>query len=246
MPLSAAEFDVLTERARLVNVVADEIADIATDPTDRNVVYAASKYGGLWRSADGAQTWKLRALADEWITSVLVHPTIPTILYASVRSRGVIESLDSGATWRVINNGAFLQNTVYVAMQPGSPSTLFAGTMLGLFRTTDSGAHWIELTNGLVAHYAAAIAFDPSTPTTVYAARHGGGLYKSTNGGDSWSLANYSNFHPSQIVVDPVDSSIVYILLHNAGVMKSNDGGTSFVSLGPTSCEFPTGLAIDP
>ncbi len=148
MPLSAAEFDVLTERARLVNVVADEIADIATDPTDRNAVYAASKYGGLWRSADGA----------------------------------------------------FLQNTVYVAMQPGSPSTLFAGTMLGLFRTTDSGAHWIELTNGLVAHYAAAIAFDPSTPTTVYAARHGGGLYKSTNGGDSWSLANYSNFHPSQIV----------------------------------------------
>ncbi len=246
MLLSAAEFDVLTERARLVNVVADEIADIATDPTDRNVVYAASKYGGLWRSADGAQPWKLPALADEWITSVLVHPTIPTILYASVRSRGVIESFDSGATWRVINNGAFLQNTVYVAMQPGSPSTLFAGTMLGLFRTTDSGAHWIELTNGLVAHYAAAIAFDPSTPTTVYAARHGGGLYKSTNGGDSWSLANYSNFYPSQIVVDPVDSSIVYILLHNAGVMKSNDGGTSFVSLGPTSCEFPTGLAIDP
>ena len=117
MLLSAAEFDVLTERARFVNLVADVIADIATDPTDRNVVYAASKYGGLWRSADGAQPWKLPALADEWITSVLVHPTIPTILY---------------------------------------------------------------------------------------------------------------------------------ILLHNAGVMKSNDGGTSFVSLGPTSCEFPTGLAIDP
>jgi len=82
-------------------------------------------------------------------------------------------------------------NITALAIDPKTPSTLYAGTNGGVFRSTDGGATWSA--TGLAGHIAS-LAMDPATTTTLYARdrsgfdQYGGNLYKSTDQGASWRL----------------------------------------------------------
>src|SRR2546427_12941717 len=64
-----------------------------------------------------------------------------------------------------------------LAIDPQTPTTLYMGTSIGLFKSTNGGVTW----NGILGHYSRVsdVAIDPLMPTKLYA----GGVVKSTNGG---------------------------------------------------------------
>jgi photosystem II stability/assembly factor-like uncharacterized protein len=101
-----------------------------------------------------------------------------------------------------------------------------------------------------------AVVIDPQNPRTVYAATQGNGVFKSADGGASWSSASDGLPGPFVItlVMNPQNTNTLYALMNGYGVYKTTDGGTNWNPAGsglPPCCfgvdllELPT-LVIDP
>ena len=71
-----------------------------------------------------------------------------------------------------------------LAIDPITPSTLYAGTDDGVFKSTNAGATWVA--TGLTTTFVFAVAIDPSTPSNLYAGAGGGGVLTSTDAGATW------------------------------------------------------------
>jgi hypothetical protein len=93
-----------------------------------------------------------------------------------------------------------------------------------------------------------ALAIDPSHPATLYAGIYYSGVYKSTNGGRSWSPANtgLTATYVQALAIDPSNPATLYATIASK-VYKSTDGGGSWspVNTGLTNIYVMT-LAIDP
>src|SRR5262245_21912422 len=90
-------------------------------------------------------------------------------------------------TWTTQGPGGGL--LARIAIDPSSPATLYAGTQVGLFKSTNGGGAWTAM-SGLILSIRC-LAIDPQTPATLYAGIgddvFGGGVFKSTDAGASWS-----------------------------------------------------------
>lgn len=138
---------------------------------------------------------------------------------------------------------------VAVAGHPKERSTFYFGsTGGGVWCTTDAGITWRNLSDGFF-HRAAvgAIALAPSEPSVIYVgmgestirnnASSGDGVYRSVNGGLTWThLGLEATRHISRVLVDPADPDVAYIaaLGHahgpnpERGVYRTCDGGASW------------------
>jgi hypothetical protein len=123
-----------------------------------------------------------------------------------------------------------------LAIDPVTPTTLYAGTFGGVFKSTDGGGSWQAMNIGLVdsfgfVPFVYALVIDPVTPTTLYAGTSGG-VFKSTDGGGSWNPMNTDLIDPffgfipsvSALAIDPVIPTTLYAGT-GVGVFKSTDGG---------------------
>jgi photosystem II stability/assembly factor-like uncharacterized protein len=123
---------------------------------------------------------------------------------------------------------------VVLAIDPQTPSTLYAGTSGGylggggVFKSMDGGASWTAIgpTNGASI---SALGIDPRTPTTLYAATSDPvtAVYKSTDGGASWNATGLTGISVSSLAIDPLTPTTLYAGTDDA-VYKSTDGGASW------------------
>jgi len=158
---------------------------------------------------------------------------------------------------------------VYVrslAIDPSTPSTLYAGTghwfgdgsAIGeVYKSTDGGSTWSAANTGLRSPVTA-LAIDPTTPSTLYAGTYDsvgspGSVLKSTDGGSTWGAFNTglptSDLSVAALAIDPTTPSTLYAVTYSYGVFKSTDGGSTWgaVNTGlPTTDLFVAALAIDP
>lgn len=160
-----------------------------------------------------------------------------------------------------------------IAISPQDANVIFVGTVgydppgttyyLGarILRSTDGGLSWQEVGAGFPSGSDTGIediAFDPINPKVVYVAtsshHHGRtnldvsvtvGIYKSTDGGDSWMPVNtgLANQDVSSIAVSPSKAGLVYAGTAG-GVFRSFDGGATWAALSLTEHVFR--LLIDP
>src|SRR5947208_1049766 len=132
-----------------------------------------------------------------------------------------------------------------IGRMPGSRAAVWI-TMLAIFGTRTGWAGdnvWTSL--GPDGGSISALVIDPQNTRTVYAAT-GNGVFKTTDGGASWSQASYLNERIVQtLLIDPQNSRTLYAGTRNYGVLKSTDAGASWVNSG---LGFPRilGLALDP
>src|SRR5207249_8971973 len=92
-------------------------------------------------------------------------------------------------------NGPHSETINALAIDPQTPTTLYAGTSgHGVFRSTDGGGNWSAVNTGLSTPYGAvlvnALAIAAPTPTTLYAASSVGSSVESIDGGGNWSAGN--------------------------------------------------------
>jgi len=177
------------------------------------------------------------------VSTVPGFRTVPTTVYAG--GAGVFKSADGGVTWTTIGSG--LGCVLSLAIDPTDPTIIYAGTDVGAFKTTDGGGHWNPIDNGIVLvsgnppwHSAVtAIVIDPTNAATVYAAtgRWGNGVFKSTNGGASWTAINNglvtnANLDVRAMVMDPSDPNTLYVT-GVTGLLsaKTIDGGATWTTL---------------
>ncbi len=202
------------------------IGAVAVSEWDPNVVYAGggektvrgnvSHGDGLWKSTDAGKTWKHAGLADSrHIPRIRIHPKDPDLVYAAVlghlfgpnEMRGVYRSPDGGATWKRVLHVDDETGAVDLAMDPTNPRVLYAG----MWRVR-------------------------RTPYSLESGGPGSGLWKSTDGGDTWTELTRNPGLPEGTVgivgvtVSPTNADNVYAILEaeEGGVFRSQDGGKTW------------------
>jgi photosystem II stability/assembly factor-like uncharacterized protein len=193
------------------------------------------------------------------VTSVLLNPKNPQIAYAGTWGAGVFKSLDGGKTWESASIG--LENLYVQSMviDPVHPEIIYAGTYRsGVYKTINGGTTWVYAGKGLNTDAIVyALAIDPITPTIIYAGTRspgsnppwGGGVYKSTDGGQTWANSSYklSEDWVYGLAVSPSNTQTLYAATHSQGVFKSTNGGNSWAAVnnGVSDHSMRT-VAIDP
>lgn len=193
------------------------------DPRNSQILYAGTD-GGVFRSMDGGDHWSPTGLIEQFpgvpyiVHTLAIDPRNSNVLYAGTQDWGAFKSTDGGASWMNILAG---EHVYALVIDPQQPDTLYAGAT-GVYKSTDGGASWSQITNGLIRSdgpilSVRALAIDPQQPTTLYAGSGVGtfdGVYKSTDGGASWTPHNAGLTQDACIIftlaVDPHNSTLVY------------------------------------
>src|SRR5207249_11015495 len=112
--------------------------------------------------------------------------------YAATMGSGLFKTADGGNSWQGINSGLPSLDVAAIAVDPSSPSTLYADShdsknfQGGVFKSTDGGATWVKMSEGIPDAGPAAFAIDPLDTQTVHAGI-GDRVYETTDGGTAWT-----------------------------------------------------------
>ncbi|MBL8175643.1 MAG: glycosyl hydrolase [Bryobacterales bacterium] len=202
------------------------VGAIGVAPSDPNVVYAGmgevpirgnvSHGDGMYKTTDAGKTWKKIGLEDtRHIGRVRVHPTNPDLVYVAAlghtfgpnEQRGVFRSKDGGLSWQKILDRGPKAGAVDLILDPSNPRILYA-------------AFWEVYRK----------------PWTLESGGPGSGLWKSTDGGDTWSDLSRKPGMPKGllgkigITVSPVNPDRLYAIVEaeDGGVFRSDDAGENW------------------
>jgi photosystem II stability/assembly factor-like uncharacterized protein len=185
--------------------------------------------GGLFESQDGGESWIATSLGARPVYALAVDPSAPATWYAASYIY-VFKSTDAGLTWSVSSMAPGTGSVISVAVNPTSPSLLWAGLAWpGLVKSTDAGSTWSAVNIGVTSTSVTAIVFDPSQPRTIYFATQGSGIGKSTDAGANWRPMNQglTSLWVRNLWIDRRSSSTLFATT-TSGIHRSTDGGATW------------------
>ncbi len=170
------------------------------------------------------------------------------LLLASAAHASVDMRLLAGMKARSIGPAAMSGRVAAIAADPANPNVVYIGGATGgVFKSTNSGITWSAVFDKEAVHAIGAIEIDPQNANTVWvgtgegnvrnSASIGGGVYRSTDAGQTWQLMGLeSSERIHRIVVHPQDSQTIWVAAlgrlwsggGERGVYKSTDGGKSW------------------
>lgn len=187
---------------------------------------------GLYRSADGGDSWQLAGLPVAEVMAVAVAPSDPRTVWVSLRDAGLYVSLDGGVSWRP--SAAQPEETLSLAVSPRSARTVFAGTTAGLVRSTDGGAHWgaASLPDKVIFHVAAGgrflyVALLPDfEPPASSPSPDPGGVLVSSNEGKTWQVRNQglADLDSIDLAVNPANPHNLWAAMGDLGLSQGFRG----------------------
>jgi photosystem II stability/assembly factor-like uncharacterized protein len=194
------------------------VEDLAFDPTDPMVVYAATR-NGVFRSVDGGVSWQRRSagLTNLRVVAMAVNPAHPEVIWAGTNG-GLFKSNDSGLDWGLA--AEIESETVDIAAT--RPSQIFTNG----YRSFDGGTTWDRFRSEQV--FAATI--DPHDADTVLTTTTNG-VFRSVDAGDTWTKVAIGDFPSGRagLYFHPSNTGVVYGL--DQQIFWSIDGGVSFDSI---------------
>lgn len=212
------------------------------DPTNSNIVYASTQYGGIVRSTNGGTGFgsiKPSGSPDgDWITPYALNPTTTSTIYAGYNE--IYKSTNSGTSWTTVtsnlSSGALYSSLV---IAPSNGLYVYASTSNKLFKTINGGTSWTNITTGLPVSSASItnIAVAADDPSKVYVTFSGFSaavkVYMTTNGGTSWTniSTGLPNLPVNCIVLQNGSESGIYVGTDIGVYYKSNSvAWTSFMT----------------
>jgi len=122
---------------------------MAIDPTNPDVIYLGSFFGGgLFKSTDGGVTLT-RLIVSGAFRSIAIDPRNPQVVYAASALGGVLRSADAGANWTSVSTDLPAGETLDVAVDPLTAGRVYAWIKAaGLFVSANDGANWTAADTG--------------------------------------------------------------------------------------------------
>ena len=223
---------------------AIQALSVLVSSADPSRVYTAS-YRGLSRSTDGGTTWQPAAGGN--YTLLALDPADASHLYSTESSDGIRTSSDGGTTWQFTNEGLRAGLFLAVAVDPQSPSRIYAGGLDNAFISSDGGETWQATSLSLGVND---FAFDSRIPGRIVAATTDG-IQLSNDRGLTWNSINGDlsvDKQTDSVAIDPASSSRIYAGGAGYGeLFRTDDLGRHWTEIGPQSCSSgPALVAVDP
>ena len=186
---------------------------------------------GMLKSVNRGASWfqlaNLTSISD--VQAITFEPGNAQTVYAGTKV-GLCKSTNGGATW---TNQLLSKNVAAVAIDPLNPRVLYVGTLnsyssLGaVLKSSDGGSSWNTVLLNAEGH---TVLVDPADPQRVYVGTEGGDVYRSTNGGMTWTeLTGATIGAPvSVLAFDPQNSAHLLAATRGEGVYTSPDAGTTW------------------
>jgi len=187
-------------------------------------------------------------------------PSLPLVnaFQSSINQPRVFETSNSAQTWQGLGNGLSGVLADSIAVDPENPQTVYLGLDEDLYKSADGGSHWTAILEGLPASapypvtglLPTSIAVDPTNSQVLYLGTQDNGIYKSTDGGNTWNSAwSGASRSVRMLAIDPANTQILYAA-NEDGIYKSTDGGatwnvTSLMTTVPYTL-FAGSVIIDP
>ena len=205
------------------------VGAVAVSDSDPNVVYVGmgespirgnvSHGDGVYKSTDAGKTWKHVGLADtRQISRIRINPKNPDVVYVAAlghvwgpnAERGLFRSKDGGKTWEKIFSRGDKAGATDLIIDPTNPSILYAG-FWEVYRK----------------------------PWTLESGGPGSGIFKSTDGGDTWTELTRNPGLPRGIIgnigitVSPANPDRVWAIVEaeEGGVFRSDNAGRTWTKV---------------
>jgi photosystem II stability/assembly factor-like uncharacterized protein len=235
-----APYDPATARWSSRGPFGGEVWAIAVDPTDARVAYAAlgsiyssddHRIGGVFKTFDGASTWKEIGPPDMSFFSVAVAPSDHRVVFAS-SYEGLWKSADAGVEWSMVLPG--ISYPAPPAIDPADPLHVWVISDGAAWRSLDGGSTW---THGF--DNAEAVGFDSGRPSRLHRVRleevaidyFSLRFAYTDDRGETWSPSTaIGRPDVGGIVSDPSDPNTIYS--DGKPIYRSTDRGASWTSLG--------------
>ncbi len=173
-------------------------------------------------------------------------------MIAKQRARSPRAAGIDATSWKWIGPSNVGGRVKAIAM-PDSKTIYVGGASGGVWKSTDSGATWKSLDDFMASLNVSSIVVDPNNPNLLYvgtgetmAARPGAGIFKSTNGGDTWTQLPIpppnSNFQYVNRLA--ISSNNILLAATNTGIWRSTDGGATWSNTNTTASAWD--VAFDP
>ena len=210
-------------------IASSSVGAVAVAPSNPDVIYLGMgetelrgnimQGDGIYKSTDAGKTWRNIGLKEsQSIGRIVVDPNNPDIVFVTVLGhpygdnveRGVYRTTDGGVTWKQILKRDTKTGAVDIAMDPSNPRVLYA-SLWQVYRKP-----WILWSGG-----------------------SGSGLFKSTDGGDTWTEITRNAGLPGGVIgkimlaVSPADTKRVYanIEANEGGLYRSDDAGATWTRI---------------
>lgn len=189
--------------------------------------------GDTCYSCDGIPgQWEFLGLAGENVSAIAVHPTDARIIFVGTGTK-LFKTQNCGATWDTLIIGGMGFKDIDI--DPSNPNVIYA-VPHEIVKSTDGGSTWINASQGIYLDWETRVfemVIDPNNPSTLYAGTggfFGGDVYKSTNGGESWTSIGTRIELKGTNTALAIDgqNNIVYVGHNNGSILKTTNGGLSW------------------
>lgn len=214
---------------------------------------------GVLKSTDGGNTWTTvnNGLDNLFIGFLEMHPRDPAILYAAVgvclpgTTGGIYKTENGGGLWKKILDGSVF---TVVVVSPSNPDVIYAGNAEAIYRSDNGGKTWQKYNKasegwwgppGVRTGIPISAVVDAEDPMTIFVNNYGGGIFKSTDGGKTWTDASkgYTGAHLLDVDGNPANPSEVFTI-GRSGPFRSFDGGNSWEGLAGGDARYAEWYAV--
>ena len=247
---------------------------LAVDPGNPNLVWAGSASGGLWRMTITGTSYRWDYVDTGFpvlgVNAIAIDPRDPRTMYIGtgevygygrsigglhIRNTrgsygiGILKSSDGGATWKKSLDWSYEQQRGVQALRlhPTNSQIVFAATSEGVYRSRDAGATWEQVHTAVMA---VDLVINPVNPDIVLVScgnlgSPGGGIYRSSNGGEPGSFQKLAGGLPAtwrgktMLAITGAAPVAIFADVANesgsVGLFRSDDNGDSWTAVNSTT-----------
>ena len=203
---------------------------------------AAGNDGGIFKSADKAETWvqktqilatggQIKNFGNINIISFVFDPSDRNAFYAGAAGNGLFYSYDAGASWQQpaqITAGAIRS----IAVDPKNKCVIYLAVGNQILKSVDCNRNYVsiyqETRPDVILNQ---IAVDSYNTTNLFVGNSVGDLIKSSDAGKSWVVIRHFDNSVAKILMNPLDTRKMYVATQDYGIFRTGDAGKSWVDL---------------
>ncbi|MBN2467354.1 MAG: hypothetical protein JXD19_04310, partial [Deltaproteobacteria bacterium] len=228
------------ETWEFMSLVADHnVWDIAIHPTNIQEIWAVTgpdsiSEGTIYQTRNGGAAWTeiQTGLSKGWLDFVAINPTNPAIVFVG-GEKGLIRTINGGSTWSQLQPNGSCRAFVFDPVTPKIVATSWLssdGTDTFISKSTNNGSTWS--TYSLSGLEFLSLVTHPETGSILYGGEGSMGIFKSDDGGETWTYAN-QGIKANQVYESTVSSASEIVAGTQAGIFIKEDGSWRWLNALP-------------